>query len=495
MSGGDVESRIGRLSPQKRALLERDLMRRRRAGPEAIPRREGEGPCVLSFSQQRLWFLDQWAPGDPAYNAVIAMRAHGPLDLDRLRRGLDTVFERQQALRTVFVPGDDGTPLQVVLDEWSFELPVVDLSDVPAERREEEMLEVAREEARRSFDLASDLMLRVTAIKLSDEEHVLLALEHHIAFDGWSDGLLFEELAELYGAELEDRAAQLPELPIQYGDFAVWQRGRMDGALLESHLAYWRAQLGDAPAKIELPTDRPRPPVQTFSGSHHHFELDTELIQPLRSLAAEEGGTPFMVLLAGFAALLNRWSGEDDVLVGSPIANRGHPEFEHLIGFFSNTIVLRVKLDDDPTFRELVRRARACAIGAYEHQDLPFEKLVEALRPPRDPSRNPVFQVNFRVQTEPPESLELPGVSIEPFDLDIGFSRFDLALELRLLDDRFGGYLEYNDALFVPETVERLAARLEALLSDAVSEPELRVSALASDVTLSSSIRGSRARK
>ena len=491
----DVESRISQLSPQKRALLEKDLLRRRRAaGPEAIPRRQGEGPCVLSFSQQRLWFLDQWAPGDPAYNAVIAMRARGPLDLGRLRRGLEAVFERHETLRTVFVPDDEGTPRQVVLDEWTTELPVVDLSAVPAERREEEMMALAREEARRSFDLASDLMLRVTAIKLSDEEHVLLALEHHIAFDGWSDGLLFEELAELYLAELEDRAARLPNLPIQYADFAVWQRERMSGALLEDHLAYWRTHLGDAPPKVELPTDRPRPAVQQFSGSHHHFELDHKLIQPLRSLAAEEGATPFMVLLAGFGALLSRWSGENDLLVGTPIANRGRPEFEHLIGFFSNTIVLRLKLDDDPTFRELVRRARSCAIGAYEHQDLPFEKLVEALRPPRDPSRNPVFQVNFRVQTEPPDSLALPGVSIEQFDLDIGFSRFDLALELRLLEDSFGGYIEYNGALFEPETITRLASRLSSLLVDAVFDSGLRVSELDADVTLSA-IRGSRGRK
>ena len=302
------------------------------------------------------------------------------------------------------------------------------------------MLAIAREEARRPFDLSADLMLRVTIVRLDEEEHVMLALEHHIAFDGWSDGLLFEELAELYRAELEGRPPDLPELPIQYADFAEWQRERMAGTI-EDHLDYWRSQLGDASPYMELPTDRPRPPVQGFDGAHHHFELDPGLIPGVRKLAAEAGATPFMVLLAAFAALLNRWAGEDDIVVGSPIANRGRPEIEHLIGFFSNTIVLRVKLEDDPSFNELVRRSRACAIEAYEHQDLPFEKLVEALRPPRDPSRNPVFQVNFRVQSAPPASLSLPGVEIAPFDLDIGFSRFDLALDLQLLDDRFTGYL------------------------------------------------------
>jgi hypothetical protein len=490
----DVESRIKQLSPQKRALLEQGLMRRAAQGSDSIPRRAGAGPCVPSFSQQRLWFLDQWAPGDPAYNAVVAMRARGPLDVERLERALVAVVDRHQALRTVF-RADDGTPRQVVLADWAFELSTVDLRQLPVANREAEMLALAREEARRPFDLANDLMLRVTAIRLGEEEHVLLVLEHHIAFDGWSDELLFAELGELYSAEVEARQPQLPELPIQYADFAVWQRERMQGELLAEHLAYWRGQLGDAPAHLRLPTDRQRPAVQQFDGAHHHFELDPDLITPLRSLAARQGATPFMVLLAAFAALLDRWSGERDIVVGSPIANRGRPELEHLIGFFSNTIALRLRLEDDPSFEQLVARARASSIGAYEHQDLPFEKLVEELRPPRDPSRNPIFQVNFRVQSSAPASLSLPGMEIAPFELDIGFSRFDLALDLQLGEDRFGGYLEYNQALFAATTIEHLAVRLGVLLTDAVSNPGLRVSELPADREASASIRGSRRRR
>ncbi len=490
----DVESRIGRLSPEKRALLERGLMGRRAARPESIPRRLGDGPCVLSFSQQRLWFLDQWAPGDPAYNAVIAMRARGALDVERLERGLAAVIDRHEALRTVF-RSEDGTPSQVVLREWSFELPVVDLRGVPAERREREMLRLARVHARRPFDLARDLMLRATAIRMSDDEHVLLALEHHIAFDGWSDGQLFRELGELYRAELEGREPRLPQLPIQYADFAVWQREQMQGHVLAGHLDYWRSQLGDAPPYLRLPGDHPRPAVQSFDGAHHHFDLDSELMPAARALAAAEGATPFMVLFAAFAALLSRWSGERDILAGSPIANRERPEIEHLIGFFSNTIVLRVRLEDDPSFRELVRRARAGAVGAYEHQDLPFEKLVEELRPARDPSRNPIFQVNFRVQSAPVDLLSLPGVQITPFELDVGFSRFDLAMDLQMRAERFSGYLEYNRALFDARTVERLADRFRALLADALARPDVAVRELAFEAGVRSAIRGSRGRR
>lgn len=491
----NIEGRINQLSPEKRALLEQGLMRRRRASEsESIPRRGHDGPCELSFSQQRLWFLDQWAPGDPAYNAVIAMRARGALNVELLERGLASVIDRHEALRTVF-RAEDGTPSQVVLREWLFELPVIDLRGVPAERREQEMLRLAREEARRPFDLSHDLMLRVTAIRISDEEHVLLALEHHIAFDGWSDSQLFQELGELYRAALEGGEPQLPHLPIQYADFAVWQRERMQGQVLAGHLDYWRSQLGDAPPYLQLPGDHPRPPVQSFEGAHHHFDLDPGLMLETRSLAAEEGATPFMVLFATFAALLSRWSGERDIVAGSPIANRGLPELERLIGFFSNTIVLRVRLEDDPSFRELVRRARASAIGAYEHQDLPFEKLVEELRPARDPSRNPIFQVNFRVQSAPAASLSLPGVTITPFELDIGFARFDVALELQMQADRLSAYFEYNSALFDTVTVTRLAHRFRILLADALAQPDLPVSRLAFETDAPTAIRGSRGRR
>jgi hypothetical protein len=492
----DMQARLAKLSPEKRALLEQQLMRRgvAAAAPNAIPRRGHGGPCALSFPQQRLWFLEQLAPGEPTYNAVLGMRVHGPLDLARLERGLRTVIGRHEALRTVF-RDPDGTPQQVVLDDWSFRLECHDLRGIAAAEREEEMLRGARDEARRPFDLANDLMLRVTALQLDDEEHVLLFLEHHIAFDGWSDGQLFRELEELYTAERDGREPVLDELPIQYADWSEWQRERLQGPHLERLASYWRETLQDAPVVLDLPLDHERPPVQAFAGAHHHFDLPGELAEGVRALARSEGATPFMVLLAAFAAGLQRWSGQSDFVFGSPIANRDRTELEHLIGFFSNTFVLRVRTGGDPTFRELVRTARGVALGAFEHHELPFEKLVEVVRPARDPRVNPIFQVNFRVQAQAPDVLALPGMTIEAFDLDIGFSRFDLAIEFQLRDDRISGYLEYNEALFEDGTARRLGARLARLLADGLQRPDTPLGELAWEAgATSGGIRGRRGR-
>jgi hypothetical protein len=407
------------------------------------------------------------------------VRARGPLDVGLLEQALHAVVQRHEAIRTVFRAAADGTPRQVVLDDFRLDVDVVDLRGVPAARREREMRSIARAAARRPFDLERDLMLRVTALRMSDEDHALLFLEHHIAFDGWSDEQLFAEVAELYAAALEEREPQLPELPVQYADFAVWQRRHLQGERLEQLRSYWREQLRGAPALLELPTDRPRPAVQRFDGVHEHFELPTELGERVRATAADEGASPFMVLLAAYAALLHRWTGADDIVIGSPIANRAHDELAHLIGFFSNTMVLRTRVDGGLTFRELVRRTRDVALGAYEHQDLPFEKLVEELRPPRDPRHNPLFQVNFRVQTGTSRALDLPDVESEPFDLDLGFSRFDLALELQLAPERFGGYLEYNSALFEPATARDLVGRFQTLVTAALDQPDTAIGELA----------------
>ena len=299
----DLQARLSKLSPEKRALLEQQLLRRGAAAkaPDTIPRRASDGPCPLSFPQQRLWFLEQLAPGEPTYNAVLAMRAHGPLDLARLERGLRTVIARHEAMRTVF-RAPDGTPQQVVLDDWTFTLEHHDLRGIPEADREAEMLARSREAARRPFDLANDLMLRVTALQMDAEEHVLLFLEHHIAFDGWSDGQLFRELEELYAAEGEGREPVLDELPIQYADWSEWQRERLQGAHFERLASYWRETLAGAPVVLDLPLDHERPAVQAFAGAHHHFDLPAELAERLRALARAEGATPFMVLLAAFAA-------------------------------------------------------------------------------------------------------------------------------------------------------------------------------------------------
>jgi hypothetical protein len=479
----ELSRRIGALTPERRALLEQHLLRKRASGAgvgEAIPRRRAGDPAPLSFPQLRLWFLDQWAPGDPSYNAAIALRLDGPLDPGRLRAGLTRVVERHESLRTVFRAGPDGTPQQVVLDDWSVPLPVVDLMDASDDAVRQHL----RAESRRPFDLTRDVMLRATLFRLAPASAVLLIGEHHIAFDGWSDTILFAEVAEVYAALGAGRAPSLPDLPIQYADFALWQQRRLTGPLLDRLVAYWRETLSGAPPVLDLPMDRPRPPVQTFAGAHHRVTDSAGTAAAVAALARAEGATAYITLLAAFAATLHRWTGCADMCIGTPIAGRGRVELEPLIGFFSNTVALRVRLDGDPTFRELLRRVKATALGAYEHQELPFEKVVEALAPPRNPSHNPLFQVNFRVQTGPAPTLRLPGVRVTPVDVDVGFSRFDLALEVRLpaaaqAGAGLSGYLEYNAALFEPGTAATLAGRFRRLLRDALARPDTPVSALA----------------
>jgi hypothetical protein len=315
-------------------------------------------------------------------------------------------------------------------------------------------------------------MLRANLIALAPAEHVLLIRMHHIAADAHSDSVLFGELSELYNAAVAGRAPRLPELPLQYSDFAVWQRERLTGAVLDELLAYWTGQLDGAPALLRLPLDRPRPPVQRHHGSHLDLSLPRELVQPLVELGRAEGVTFYMTMLAIFAALLYRISGEADVVIGSPIANRNNLELQGLIGFFTNTLAMRVKLDGNPSFRALLQRARTTALGAYAHQDMPFEKVVEALRPKRDPAYNPVFQVNFRAQATERPALQLEGLRTEPITVDIGFSRFDLALELELREHELGGYFEYDQDLFAPESIGRMVEDLEALLAGAGAEPD-----------------------
>jgi hypothetical protein len=475
MSAAQVGDRISGLTPQKRALLEKKLLElRRRAVDDSIPRRQPGDPAPLSFSQQRLWFLEQLNPGSPTYNAALAMRITGRLDVAALHRALRTVIARHESLRTTFVVVD-GSPEQRVLDEWSTDLPVVDLRGVDSARRTAEAAAIMRERARRPYDLVSDLLLRATVVRTDDEEWLLLIEEHHIAFDGWSDGILFQELAEVYDAELEQRPPVLAELPIQYPDFALWQRRHLTGAVLEDHVAYWRRQLRGAPSTLDLPLDRPRPVRQSYEGAHHFFTLPRAVADAVRELSQAEGATVFMTLLAAFCTLLYRVTGEDDILIGTPIANRNRVELEGLIGFFSNTLVLRTRLGGNPTFRQVIAGARETALGAYAHQDLPFEKVVEAVRPARDPSVNPLFQVNFRVQSDPAPALRLGGTSITPVDIDLGFSRFDLALELQVQPDALRGYFEYNVAIFDLEPIQRLTDEFANLLGQLVAQPDTPV--------------------
>ena len=458
-------TRIEGLSPAKRALLERALSQRRQgqAGSTAIPRRTDRGPAPLSFAQQRMWFLQQWDPAAPTFNGARALRLRGRLDHSALERALRAVVERHESLRTVV--SEQGEARQVVLDTWTFELPVISVG-------ESELELSLRDLSREPFDLTADLMLRATLLKIAADEHVLLLRMHHIAADAHSDRVLFSELAELYDAELSGREPGLAALPIQYSDFAVWQRERLRGPLLDELISYWAKQLDGAPARLRLPTDRPRRPVQQHDGSHHRLVLPGALGERLEALGREAGATFFMTMLAVFSALLYRRSGQDDIVLGSPIANRNNVEVEGLIGFFTNTIALRTHLSGNPSFREIVGRARQTALGAYAHQDLPFERLVEALRPKRDPGYNPIFQVNFRAQSTQRPLLALTGLVTEPIAVDIGFSRFDLALELELADRQLSGYFEYDRDLFDDDTIAGYVEDLTALLEQVVADPD-----------------------
>jgi hypothetical protein len=463
------------LSSEKRALLERALLRRRQsiASTTTISRRATPGPAPLSFAQERMWFLEQWEPGSPTFNAARAVRLRGALDEDALERSIRRAIERHESLRTVIVPGPE--PLQAVLDGWSFALSRVAWPQAGHERDLEDLL---RELSRRPFDLTSDLMLRATLVTLGNEDHVLLLCMHHIAGDAHSESVLFSELAECYGAEQAGRAPNLPELPIQYADYAVWQRERLGREQLERLRSYWAQTHEGAPELLRLATDRPRPAVQRHRGSHHRFVLDRHLEEGLRALRQEEGATFFMTMLAVFATLLYRSSGEEDIVIGCPIANRDNLELQGLIGFFTNTIALRIRLGGNPSFREALKRTRAAALGAYAHQDLPFEQIVATVAPKRDTGYHPLFQVNFRAQANERPALLLPGIEVEPLPVDIGFSRFDLALELELGEHALAGYFEYDEDLFDPASISGFQEDLGALLVQAAANPDHPVLAL-----------------
>jgi hypothetical protein len=474
-AGEDLARRLSELSPEARAELREAL--RHRSTPTGIARRSAGGPAPLSFSQQRMWFLDQWEPASPTANGARAVRLRGDLDLQALRRALAAIVDRHEILRTVYVV-EAREPRQVPLDTWSIALPVTDLVSEPPERREAALTRLLREEARQGFDLARDVMVRARLFRLGAAEHVLLLTMHHIASDAASDRVFNRELAELYGAFAAGRAPELAELPFQYADYAVWQRERLQGPLLEQLVAYWRAALADAPPRLQLPTDRVRGPVQRHNGVHRYVSY-RELGDGVADLARREGTTVYITLLAAFDALLYRFTGQDDIVVGSPVAARNEPGMDALIGFFTNTLVLRNRLVGNPTFRELLTRVRTTTVGALAHQELPFEKLVETLNVPRDPSFNPLFQVNFRAQAEPRELLRLPGLAtMGPIPIDIGFSRFDLALELHVDGSGLAGYFEYDEELFDPATIDALAADFEELLRSAVAAPATPILAL-----------------
>ena len=467
----NLSQRIANLSPAKRALLERRLNK------QAIPRRGEVSLCPLSFAQQRLWFLEQFEPHSPLYNIPKAVRMQGVLDVEALQRVLDAIVARHEVLRTTFAIVD-GSPVQVIGEPRSVELTVVDLRAWPEVEREAEMQRLLTRGAQRPFNLSADLMLRATLLRLDEEEHVLLLAMHHIASDGWSIGVLFRELTVLYRAFASGVPSPLPGLPIQYADYALWQRRGLRGEVLASQLVYWKQQLDGAPVVFELPTDRPRPALQTFQGAKQSWLVSLRLTEALTALSRQEGVTLFMTLLAAFQALLHRYTSQTDIVLGSPIACRTRRETEGLLGFFVNTLVLRTDLGGNPSFRELLRRVREVVVGACAHQDLPFEKLVEELQPERNLSHSSLFQVMFAFQNVPRLPLELPGLTLSPLEVDSGTAKFDLTLDLEQEANGLRGSVEYNTDLFDPSTIARMQGHFQALLEGIVANPAQRLAEL-----------------
>jgi amino acid adenylation domain-containing protein len=427
-----------------------------------------------SFAQQRLWLLDQLQPGDPTYNIAAAVRLKGQLEIDALRDSLNKVAQRHETLRTTFMIVDDEL-VQVVAQSPNVLLPVIDLRSLTKQEREAEFRCMADNEAQRPFDLARGPLLRCVLLKLGEQEHALLLVMQHIISDGWSIGVLIAELSALYKAYISGEQASLPQLPIQYADYAAWQRGWLQGEVLESQLDYWRERLTGAPGVLELPADFTRPPIQTFRSASVTLEIPETLSQSLKSLSRRKGVTLFMTLLAAFKVLLHRYTGQDDIVLGSPIAGRDRAEVKGLIGCFLNLMVLRTGLAGNPSFDEVLERVRQTTVGAYTHQDLPFEKLLEELKPERDLSRAPLFQVFFNMLNLPEQEISLPGLSVEivaPHDVG---AKFDVTMYVRELHSHLVLELVFKADLFAPERMAEMLRQYEHLLAQIVVHTAKRI--------------------
>ena len=482
----DRSGRIAALSPEQRELLE--LLRRKKAA-EKRPRRPPTAPPIprrgpgtpggpeaawpLSFDQERLWFLYYLDPGATAYNIDTSTRMQGRLDVAALESALNAVVRRHEAWRTTF-HAVDGRPVQVVAPEMALSVPVVDLRRVPADRRDAVARGHQRSEARRPFDLSAGPLVRALLLRLADDLWICMLTVHHIVTDWVTFQLFWRELALLYAGEPQ----HLPELRRQYADFAVWQREWLAGEVLDLYLGFWLNELAGAPQVLELPLDRPRPATQTTRGAEQPVEIPGALADSLKALARQLGATPFMAVLAAFKALLFRLTGQEKVLVGSPNANRNRVELEPLFGFFLTQLVFATDGSGNPTFGELLGRVRQAALGAYAHQDLPFGKLLEALKPERDNSRPPLVQANFLLLDSEYTPMALPDLTVTPIWVDDGNSRFDLTLGLWDSPRRIFGFFEYNLDLFDPTTVARMAEAFGALVLRAVADPEVRLAEL-----------------
>jgi amino acid adenylation domain-containing protein len=480
-SGADLAERLAQLPVEKRALLEQLLLAKRRAageGPEErIPRRSGAGPWPLSYAQELMWLLDRLTPGGNAYNSPAATRLEGPLDVAALQRSLDALVARTEILRTTY-DEVDGSPVQVVHPPAPVPIRVTDLTDLPAAERQVKLDRLLKQEAERPYDLRSDTMLRAMLLRLAPEDHVLLLTVHHIAVDGWSKAVLWRHLTALYDATVEGREPDLPEAPLQYADWAVWHRQWLEGGALDEQVAYWREQLAGVPELLELPTDRPRPAVRTGHGDRRDVLFDRGVLDGLHRIAREESSTLFVVALAAFATLLHRYTAQHDIVVATPIAGRNRVEVEDLVGYFMNTVAIRVDAGGDPTFRELVRRVRERVLGAFAHQEVPFERVVHEVNPTRDLSRTPLCQVMLVLQNQKRTQIAPTRLIATPYRHERDWAKFDLTVGLGERPAGLNTSWEFSTDLFDPPTVERMMRQFGVLLEAVVADPDRPVSAV-----------------
>jgi non-ribosomal peptide synthetase component F/aryl carrier-like protein len=441
---------------------------------QPVPRREMP---PLSYAQQRLWFLEQLETNRDVYNLPLGWRFTGALNTHALADSLNEIVRRHEILRTTF-PSVDGYPVQAIAPASALPLRVIDFQGLLTSERDTAVQCLISEEGHRPFDLAHGPLIRISLLRLAPEDHILLLVLHHVIFDGWSAEIFWHELTSLYTAICTGQPASLPDLPIQYADFAVWQRQWFQGEMLSERLAYWQQQLGHHLPMLHLPTDHPRPPIQTFQGAQQTFALSMPVSTALKRLSRQAGATLFMTLLAAFKTLLSRYTGQTDLVVGTPVAGRTRVETESLLGFFVNMLVLRTHLDGDPRFRDLLQRVRKVALDAYDHQEIPFEKLVEVLQPERDLSHTPLVQAVITLQQGAQTPKELAGLSVYPVTTDCNTAKFDLTLSLHDTEQGLLGTLDYASDLFDAATVSRMLGHFHTLLEGIVASPEQRLSEL-----------------
>ncbi|MCW5318637.1 condensation protein [Nostoc sp. KVJ3] len=459
---------ISAYSPEQRRALLAQLLQKNGSNPKLFP---------LSSGQRRIWCFEELAPDISLYNIPLAFRLKGKLNITSLEKSINEILRRHEALRTNFLTVN-GQPVQLVAPVLTLKLPTINLCNLPELKRELEVSRLAVEEAQKPFNLTRDPLVRATLLWLSEKEHVLLLTMHHTISDGWSIGVLLRELSILYKAFSSKMDSPLPELPIQYGNYVRWQMKGLPSDILYTQLTYWKKQLVDPLPVVALPTDKPRPPVRSFMGALQSVVIPASLTAALKTLSRRQGVTLFMTLLAAFQVLLYRYTGQEDILIATPIAGRKNVETEELIGVFINVVILRTNLSGNQSFQELLSQVRKVALEAYAHQDLSFEQLVEIMQPMRDLSYIPLFQVMFVLQNAPIPDLNLPSITISALEVHSGTSKFDLTLELVETEDGFSGGFEYNTDLFDPLTMVRMSSHFQALLEGIIFHSEQQISAL-----------------